>query len=207
MLLILLTLLTSLLPTLVLSNPVPVSVSPITPAPPQFRFLFTVNLQTRPLMGPLVVGPAGIRLDLPITGGTFMGRGGLSGTIRGDGADRPTIDPQTGIGSADARWIISLPPTPSTNGSDSLIFVSTSGPTQKQGGLNRAHLRIILETGVPEYYFFNSVLAVGVLEILNPNLIRIDVFNFADDWQPTDKPFVCLITDGEGCPNQPLGSH
>lgn len=79
MLLILLTLLTSFLPTLVLSNPVPVSVSPVTPAPPQFRFLFTVNLQTRPLMGPLVVGPAGIRLDLPITGGTFMGRGGLSG--------------------------------------------------------------------------------------------------------------------------------
>lgn len=180
MLLILLTLLTSLLPTLVLSNPVPVSVSPITPAPPQFRFLFTVNLQTRPLMGPLVVGPAGIRLDLPITGGTFMGRGGLSGkfppsrstplrrivpsdhlvvertgTIRGDGADRPTIDPQTGIGSADARWIISLPPTPSTNGSDSLIFVSTSGPTQKQGGLNRAHLRIILETGVSPFSFLS----------------------------------------------------
>ncbi|GAA5834324.1 hypothetical protein JCM5353_007319 [Sporobolomyces roseus] len=171
------------------------SALPVNSKPPKFKWLFTANLKVLPNLAPLLPGPKGIRLDLPIVGGTFKGlENNVNGSILGYSADWATIDPLTGFGSTDARWIVSLPPTPSTQGVNSLIFVSTTGPSQKRGGLNRAHLRLIFETGVPEYYYLNNVLAVGVLEILNPSTtsvqdVRIDVFNFADDWSASDEVF------------------
>jgi hypothetical protein len=123
------------------------SIEPI-PRPPKFQWLFTANLLLLPNTAPLVPGPYGIRIDLPIIGGTFKGRNGLEGTIRNDTADWGTIDPQTGIGQADARWALVAAPTGSTQGADSYIYVFSSGPTQKRGGLNRAHLRLRFETGV-----------------------------------------------------------
>ncbi|GAA5842490.1 hypothetical protein JCM3766R1_002604 [Sporobolomyces carnicolor] len=111
-----------------------------TPKPPHLKYLFTVDLFALPNVAPLLPGPRGIRLDLAIVGGTFKGLGGLTGTIRNDTADWATIDPQTGIGQVDARWTIVLPPTKSTGPTqDAFVFVQSSGPTQKRGGLNRAH--------------------------------------------------------------------
>ncbi|GAA5883950.1 hypothetical protein JCM16303_004719 [Sporobolomyces ruberrimus] len=175
-----------------------------TPTPPKLQWLFTVHLMTLQNPAPLLPGPQGIRIDLAIIGGTFQGLGGLNGTMRGDTADWAVIDPSTGIGSADARWTIVLPPTNSTQGADSFIYVKSTGPSQKRGGLNRAHLRLKLETGVPEYYWINNVCAVGVLDILNPNNstmqdVRIQAFNFVDDWAPTDKVFTCLYENDEDC--------
>ncbi|GAA5984092.1 hypothetical protein JCM5350_003774 [Sporobolomyces pararoseus] len=176
------------------------------PAPPKLQWLFTVDLYALPNAAPLLPGPYGIRIDLAIVGGTFKGKGGLEGTIRNDTADWATIDPQTGIGQVDARWTIVLPPTKSTNGANSFIFVQSSGPSQKRGGLNRAHLRLKLETGVPEYYYLNNVLAVGVLNVVNPSNtsvqdVNIQVFNFVDDWSPNDKVFTCLYKHESGCDN------
>ncbi|GAA6063162.1 hypothetical protein JCM10212_005007 [Sporobolomyces blumeae] len=155
---------------------------PSSPKPPQLQWLFTADLDVLPNSAPVLPGPHGIRLNLPIVGGKFRGIGGLNGTIKGNSADWALLDPTTGIGSADARWIISLPATHSTGGLDSLVFVSSTGPSQKRGGLNRAHLRLVFETGGPEYYWMNNILAVGVLEILNPSNtsvqdVHIDAFN------------------------------
>ncbi|GAA5913118.1 uncharacterized protein JCM6883_006529 [Sporobolomyces salmoneus] len=177
---------------------------PPIPIPPQLQWLFTVGIQALPNVAPLLPGPNGIRLDLALVGGTFKGRGGLKGKMRNDTADWGVIDPRTGIAQVDARWTVVLPPTKSTAGQDSFIFVQSSGPTQKHGGLNRAHLRLKLETGVPEYYYLNNVLAVGVLEILNPSntsvqTVRIQAFNFIDDWRPDDPVFTCLYDPTPQC--------
>ncbi|GAA5934481.1 uncharacterized protein JCM15063_004588 [Sporobolomyces koalae] len=174
------------------------------PTPPQLQWLFTANLNVLPNVAPVLPGPRGIRLDLAIVGGTFNGKGGLKGSIRNDTSDWAVVDPNTGIGSADARWTIVLAPTPSTQGQNSLVYVHSTGPSQKRGGLNRAHLRLLLETGVPEYYYLNNVLAVGVLDILNPSntsvqTVHIDAFNFVDDWSPTDKVFTCLYERDDDC--------
>ncbi|GAA5963344.1 hypothetical protein JCM3765_006990 [Sporobolomyces pararoseus] len=176
------------------------------PGPPQLQWLFTVDLYALPNAAPLLPGPYGIRIDLAIVGGKFKGGDGLEGTVRNDTADWATIDTQTGIGQVDARWTLVLPPTKSTNGANSFIFVQSSGPSQKRGGLNRAHLRLKLETGVPEYYYLNNVLAVGVLDVINPSNtsvqdVRIQAFNFVDDWSPDDKVFTCLYNHEAGCNN------
>ncbi|GAA6016017.1 hypothetical protein JCM11491_007145 [Sporobolomyces phaffii] len=192
----------SLVATLVPAHQVPVP--PSVPRAPRLEWLFTVDLATVPNAAPLLPGPNGIRLDLAITGGTARLRGGVHGTMRGDTADWAVVDPRTGIAQADARWTLALPATPSTDGLAALVFVESTGPSQKRGGLARAHLRLKLETGVPEYYWLNNVCAVGVLDILNPSNtsiqdVHIEAFNFVDDWAPEDKVFTCLYEHGDDC--------
>ncbi|GAA5918503.1 hypothetical protein JCM5296_001404 [Sporobolomyces johnsonii] len=160
------------------------------PTPPALQWLFTADLLVQPNIAPQVVGPHGIRADLPIVGGTIIGVSGLNGTIlnRG-GSDWVLVDPRSNVGSTDARWQIVLPPTNSTNGVNTVVFVRTSGPSLRGGGLNKAHLRIVMETGVKEWYWLNEVMAVGILTILNPGAavqtVHIEAFNFQDDWNAT----------------------
>ncbi|GAA5976075.1 hypothetical protein JCM21900_006744, partial [Sporobolomyces salmonicolor] len=129
------------------------------PSPPALQWLFTANLLVQPNLAPHVVGPYGIRADLPIVGENIIGVNGLNGTIlnRG-GSDWVLIDPRSSVASADARWQIVLPPTNSTDGVNAQVFVRTSGPSQKANGLSKAHLRIVMETGVQEWYWLNKVM-------------------------------------------------
>lgn len=40
------------------------------------------------------------------------------------------------------------------------IYIQTAGPTQSDG---RIILRIVFETGYPDYYWLNNIVAVGIL--------------------------------------------
>ncbi|GAA5921086.1 hypothetical protein JCM1841_005090 [Sporobolomyces salmonicolor] len=132
------------------------------PSPPALQWLFTANLLVQPNLAPHVVGPYG----------TILNRGG---------SDWVLIDPRSNVASADARWQIVLPPRNSTDRVNALVSVRTSGPSQKGNGLSKAHLRIVMETGVREWYWLNKVMAVGIFTILNPGAavqtIQIEAFN------------------------------
>lgn len=84
-------------------------------------------------------GPRGLRTTIPIVGGNFTGPR-LRGKILDVGADWGVTDTQTGIFTADTRYNFQT-----DDGAN--IFLQTSGPAQKTGGL---HLRLLFETGVCE---------------------------------------------------------
>ncbi|BGO93248.1 hypothetical protein NBRC10512_000099 [Rhodotorula toruloides] len=179
------------------------------PSPPHLNWLFTAHLDVLPNTAPLVPGPRGVRLNLPITGGTVHGRHGMNGTILPHSADWVLVDPVSGTGSADARWVIStpfppiaappaskapsaqqpiLPPLPPPVASH-YIFVYTEGPSLPNTANTKAHLRVRFETGSPAWRWLNWVCAVGILEITNPNNstvqdVKIDVFNLAGEFGP-----------------------
>lgn len=52
------------------------------PSPPSLHWLFTAHLDVLPNTAPLIPGPRGVRLDLPITGGTVHGKHGMNGALR-----------------------------------------------------------------------------------------------------------------------------
>lgn len=52
------------------------------PSPPSLHWLFTAHLDIVPNTAPLIPGPRGIRLNLPITGGTVHGKHGMNGALR-----------------------------------------------------------------------------------------------------------------------------
>ncbi|KAL4989159.1 hypothetical protein BDW68DRAFT_157571 [Aspergillus falconensis] len=70
-----------------------------------------------------------------------------TGTILDVGADWGIVDSKTGIFSADTRYNLRT-----NDGAD--IFIQTSGPRAPSGNL---HLRLLFETGHPNYYWLNNV--------------------------------------------------
>ncbi|KAF7718953.1 Uncharacterized protein PECH_006297 [Penicillium ucsense] len=149
------------------------------PKPPKLSFLYTLFAECKSdLMHP-GTGPHGIRAAIPIIGGNFSGPH-LSGKVLNVGADWGLTDPRTKIFSADTRYNLRT-----DDGAD--IFVQTSGPQVPDGHL---HLRMIFETASPKYYWLNNILAIGVLTTGLPttgdlNLLRIDGWHLAGDWDST----------------------
>ncbi|KAL4792551.1 hypothetical protein BDV19DRAFT_392045 [Aspergillus venezuelensis] len=145
---------------------------------PELSYLYTAYVYCR---GTLMNedGPKGTRRAIPIVGGNFTGPR-LSGQILDLGADWGTVDPKTGIFSADTRYNLHT-----DDGAD--IFIQTSGPKAPSGNL---HLRLMFETGHEEYYWLNSVLAIGRLTNVysgnDSSILKIDAWNFASDWTAGD---------------------
>lgn len=75
------------------------------------------------------------------------------GNVSNLGADWGISDNNTGIFSADTRYNL-------VTDDGANIFIQTSGPKQPDGHL---HLREIFETGHPDYYWLNEIVAVGIL--------------------------------------------
>lgn len=74
------------------------------PTPPGLEYLYTAFVDcTQSLYE--TQGPAGIRKAIPIVGGNFTGPRGLEGRILDLGADWGSTDPQTGIFTADTRYV------------------------------------------------------------------------------------------------------
>ncbi|GAA5977345.1 hypothetical protein JCM10908_004947 [Rhodotorula pacifica] len=151
------------------------------PTPPQLKWLYTAYAYCPADVLKGLLTPAGIRKAIPIIGGNFTGPG-INGKFREDavGADWGTVDPRTGIFTADTRYN-----GITDDGAD--IYFQTSGPKSPNGDL---HLRIKLETGSAKYYWLNNVVAVGVLHNMghddkNVSTLRIDAYNFANDWNTT----------------------
>ncbi|USW50106.1 hypothetical protein Slin15195_G034250 [Septoria linicola] len=123
-------------------------------------------------------GPRGIRKAIPIVGGNFTGPR-LSGKILDLGADWGVTDPQTGIFSADTRYNLQT-----HDGAN--LWLQTSGSGVPGGGL---HLRVLIETGDPKYYWLNNVVAVGVLQRVGETetgfTLRIDVWHMAGEYTNT----------------------
>ncbi|KAK8085053.1 hypothetical protein PG997_006324, partial [Apiospora hydei] len=126
------------------------SVAAAGPTPPGFEFLYTVNATLAPgiQIGP---GPQGDRQAIPIIGGEFHGPK-LNGKVLNLGADWGLTD-QYGTFHPDTRYHFQT-----DDGAN--IFIRTSGPAQKDGTI---HLHCLLETGHPDYYWLNNVVAVGIL--------------------------------------------
>ncbi|GAA5963346.1 hypothetical protein JCM3765_006991 [Sporobolomyces pararoseus] len=184
------------------------------PQAPELEWLFEVNLDAHPNTAPLLPGPLGTRIDVALTGGNFTGRDGLTGTMRADAMDWARLDPRTGLAFADARWAIVTEPTKSTNGQDSIIYVKSTGVSAPsyEDGTFVLHLRLVIETGVPEFYWMNNILAIGILEIKNINNlfdptrteienVHIKAYSLKSGWKATEKVFTCLYDPVEGCPN------
>ncbi|BGP26105.1 hypothetical protein JCM10295v2_005048 [Rhodotorula toruloides] len=158
------------------------------PTPPRLNWLFTAHLDVLPHTAPLVPGPHGVKLVLPIVGGTVHGKHGMNETILPHSADWVLVDPISGVGSADARWVISTPGPPSSSAPSAqisiltpfpppiashYIFVYTEGPSLPSTANTKAHLRVRFETGSLHWKWLNWVCAVGVLEITNPNNLTV----------------------------------
>ncbi|KAL5000586.1 hypothetical protein BDV10DRAFT_35916 [Aspergillus recurvatus] len=147
------------------------------PQPPQLSYLYTAHVYCK---GTLMNenGPHGTRRAIPIVGGNFTGPR-LAGTILDVGADWGIVDPKTGIFSADTRYNLRT-----NDGAD--IFIQTSGPEAPSGNL---HLRMVFETGHPDYYWLNNVVAIGELTSVergnDSSVLKIDAWNFATDWNRT----------------------
>ncbi|GAA5914957.1 hypothetical protein JCM6882_001943 [Rhodosporidiobolus microsporus] len=165
---------------------------PAAPTPPSLQWLFTASFKIRPNIAPLAPGPHGIRLDIPILGGTVVGPDGFKGKVLPIGSDWVLVDALSGIGVADARWSIvirnNLGAEDEGTEVESEIFVRTEGPSLPgPNGLAKAHLQMRFETGSEKWRWMNFVAPLGVLEILNPQNttqqdVRIDVFNLKDEW-------------------------
>ncbi|GAA6048376.1 hypothetical protein JCM3770_000975 [Rhodotorula araucariae] len=154
----------------------PAAPASATPTPPALKWLYTANVLCPPNVMPNVTSPQGARKGIPIIGGNVTMFDGSHWTIRDLGADWGTVDPRTGIFTADTRYN-------AYNAQGDDLFFQTSGPGQAAGGL---HLRVKIETGSAEYYWLNHVVAVGILQNVgtdahNVSTLQITVFNFADD--------------------------
>lgn len=147
-----------------------------TPVAPGFTYLYTLNCTLAPAIE-IGDGPKGNRVAIPIIGGYFNGPR-LSGefldsssatsflrpqwqrhaeqpqgNVSNLGADWGTTDNKTALFSADTRYNL-------VTNDGANIFIQTGGPQQPDG---RLHLRQIFETGHPDYYWLNNIVAVGIL--------------------------------------------
>ncbi|KXJ85355.1 hypothetical protein Micbo1qcDRAFT_106890, partial [Microdochium bolleyi] len=129
------------------------------PSPPTLTLLYTMNCTVAAGI-PIGEGPIFNRVALPITGGTFTGPRGLSGTIANLGADWGITD-RHGVFHPDTRYHLYTDDTSGDGKGGAGIFVQTSGSAQKDG---KIHLRMVYETGHPDFYWLNYVIAVGVLK-------------------------------------------
>ncbi|KAJ1323532.1 DUF3237 family protein [Microdochium nivale] len=127
------------------------------PVPPTLTLLYSMNCTVAPDVA-IGQGPIYNRVALPIVGGTFSGPRGLSGTIANLGADWGITD-RHGVFHPDTRYHLYTEDKGDGKGSAG-IYVQTTGPVQPDG---KTHLRIIFETGHPDFYWLNYVVAVGVL--------------------------------------------
>ncbi|RMZ71403.1 UPF0311 domain-containing [Pyrenophora seminiperda CCB06] len=122
--------------------------------------------------------PHGLRTAIPIVGGEFTGPR-LNGRVLNLGADWGLTDPRTGIFSADTRYQLQTY-------DGAYIYIRTSGADQPGG---ESHLRVIFETGDRRYYWLNSVIAVGVLNVVQQYpggyWLQIDVWNLGNEWTET----------------------
>ncbi|ETS74490.1 hypothetical protein PFICI_14356 [Pestalotiopsis fici W106-1] len=129
------------------------TVTAATPAAPGLTYLYTANvtLGTKFSMG---VGPYGERVAIPIIGGTFSGPN-LNGTILNLGADWGWTDTHNNQVTfhPDTRYQLRT-----SDGAN--IFIQTEGPKQADGTI---HLREKFETGSPDYYWLNNIVAIGIL--------------------------------------------
>ncbi|KAK8098011.1 uncharacterized protein PG998_013497 [Apiospora kogelbergensis] len=120
------------------------------PTPPGYDFLYTVNATLSPAIQ-IGDGPQGNRVAIPIIGGEFHGPK-LNGKVLNLGADWGLTD-KFGTFHPDTRYHFQT-----DDGAN--IFIRTSGPAQADGSI---HLHVVFETGHPDYYWLNNVVAVGVL--------------------------------------------
>ncbi|GAA5822448.1 hypothetical protein JCM11251_006341 [Rhodosporidiobolus azoricus] len=186
---------------------------PHPPPIPTLNYLFTARFSIKPNQAPLVPGPKGIRLDMPIIGGTVKGMEGFEGEVLPVGSDWVLVDPLSGISTASARWQIVIrnnlgnkegdaSSSPAPQEVESEIFVRTSGPSLPgPAGMAKAHLRMTFETGSERWRWLNFIAPLGVLEILNPQNttkqeVKIDVFNLEGEWTKLsyDKAVAGLMT-------------
>ncbi|GAA5852235.1 hypothetical protein JCM3766R1_003302 [Sporobolomyces carnicolor] len=185
----------------------------VTPQAPELEWLFTVNFDAHPNPAPLLPGPSGSRLDVALTGGNYTDSNGVTGKMR-PLSDWAILDSRTGLAFADARWAIVLPATESTRGQEATVYVKSTGPSAPplEDGTFVLHLRLVLETGVPEYYWMNNIVVIGILEIKNIDVlfdptsevtenVHIEAFRLKSGWKPTDEVFTCLYDVTSGCPN------
>ncbi|KAK6206629.1 hypothetical protein LQW54_007581 [Pestalotiopsis sp. IQ-011] len=124
-----------------------------TPASPGLTYLYTANvtLGTSFSMG---VGPQGERVAIPIVGGTFSGPN-INGTILDLGADWGWIDTHNNQVTFHPDTRYNLRTSDGAN-----IYIQTEGPAQADG---TTHLREKFETGSPDYYWLNNIVAIGIL--------------------------------------------
>ncbi|KAK8069779.1 hypothetical protein PG994_006395 [Apiospora phragmitis] len=140
------------------------SVAAADPTPPGFEFLYTVNATLSPALE-FGAGPQGDRKAIPIIGGEvpraqaerlvlflFLSLFRKRRKVLNLGADWGLTD-QYGTFHPDTRYHFQT-----DDGAN--IFIRTSGPAQKDGTI---HLHCLLETGHPDYYWVNNVVAVGIL--------------------------------------------
>ncbi|KAH7024807.1 uncharacterized protein B0I36DRAFT_274444 [Microdochium trichocladiopsis] len=126
--------------------------TPSPPPPPTLTHLYTMNCTLAPAIT-IGDGPIYNRVAIPIVGGTFSGPRGLSGTIADLGADWGVTD-KHGVFHPDTRYHLYA------GAEKAGIFVQTAGSAQPDG---RIQLRMVFETGHPDYYWLNYVVAVGIL--------------------------------------------
>jgi hypothetical protein len=139
------------------------------PTPPALTWLYSLTADCLNSVYTAHV-PRGIRAAIPIVGGTVTGPR-INGKVLNLGADWGLTDPRTGIFSADTRYNVETD-------DGAFLFLQTSGADVPGGG---SHLRVVIETGDPRYYWLNSVVAVGVLKLVNTTevgyTLTIDVWN------------------------------
>ncbi|KAH8899987.1 hypothetical protein GQ53DRAFT_205983 [Thozetella sp. PMI_491] len=133
-----------------------------TPKPPTLTHLYTANvtLGTTVDFGP---GPRGHRSLGAAAGGTFSGPK-LHGTILAVGEDKGVFDANSGT---NGTYSIDL----------TLVFQTHDGANILITATGRAPFeQLLLETGSQEYYWVNSVTAVGKVESAGPSALTVHVW-------------------------------
>ncbi|KAK5658067.1 hypothetical protein OQA88_2623 [Cercophora sp. LCS_1] len=128
------------------------TVSSTTPPQPSLSYLGTARINLKPPIQ-LGVGPLGARNIFPINGGSFSGPN-LTATIPVFGGDWGLGDPTQGNFYVDAKYQLETP-------DGAHILVEANGPQQPEGVV---HTRNKFETGHPDYYWLNNVVAIGIVQ-------------------------------------------
>ncbi|KAK8014448.1 hypothetical protein PG990_007744 [Apiospora arundinis] len=138
------------------------SVAKADPTPPGYEYLYTVNATLLPAIE-IGDGPVGNRVAIPIIGGEFHGPK-MNGKVLNLGADWGLTD-KFGTFHPDTRYQLHT-----NDGAN--IFIRTRGPEQTDKSI---HLHVFFETGHPDYYWLNNVVAVGILKA-GDNYVVIDTW-------------------------------
>ncbi|CCC11855.1 unnamed protein product [Sordaria macrospora k-hell] len=123
------------------------------PKPPKLEFLYTVNITGGETYN-VGNGPNGLRLVVPILNGTFAGPR-LKGTVVPAGGDWALFRKDNTL-VADVRQTFKT-----VDGA--YIQVFETGVTQPD---NSSYVRLTFETGYEKYTWLNSVVAVGILRLV-----------------------------------------
>ncbi|KAK3314521.1 hypothetical protein B0H66DRAFT_563096 [Apodospora peruviana] len=137
-----------------------------TPKIPGISYLYTVNI-TAGETYPVGNGPHGLRLVVPITGGTFAGPK-LRGTVMPVGGEWGTLD----TGHANGSFYPDVRQTFKTD-DGAYIQIFESGASQTDGS---AHVSLKFDTGSEKYYWLNRAVGFGILNRLTDTSLTIDAF-------------------------------